>query len=115
MVLPLDFRPEEEGRRIAREYLSGLGWARQWRDTISREYFPAYDREKREERVRQADQRVEDAEDKFSSEVDKYLQSRDTDSKIVLETVHNALCRRNDLGFFGKRIMGHIKNRLGLV
>ena len=103
---------QKEGMRIAREYLSKLGWVRAARQTTERQIIPAWTREEREQAFREDDQKIEDAEERFGQEVDRYRKEGSQFAKEVLETVYNMLKNRRDLGFFGKRIVARIKDEL---
>jgi len=102
----------KEGKRIAHDYLSGLGWARSARQTTVRHVMPAWTREDREEAFRRDDQRIEDAEECFGKEVDRWRKERTKFAKKVLETIVEEVKGRGDLGFFGKRIIARIKDEL---
>ena len=103
---------QKEGKRIAREYLSKLGWVRAARRTAERHILPAWTREDREEIFREDDQKIEDAEELFGQEVDRYRKEGSQFAKEVLRTIVKQLGRRTDLGFFGKRIVARIKGEL---
>lgn len=103
----------EEGKRIVREYLSGMGWNRAHRDGIYREVHPAVAREDEEERFRNLTQNEEDIEWKFGQDVDRWRKSEDKNRRIVLETILKGMGQRNDLGFFGKRIIDRLKREMG--
>ncbi|MBI5699632.1 hypothetical protein HZC35_04890 [Candidatus Saganbacteria bacterium] len=108
----VDIDPINEGQKIARGYLSKLGWAREWRRTVEQEIRPAWTREEEEEKFRKADQMEEDAEANLSTEFDKWRKSNMPEAKAVLRTILNELGNRTDLGFFGKRIIDRIKEIL---
>jgi hypothetical protein len=114
MALPADFKPEQEARRIVADYLSGLGWIRQWQGTIAREGRTVFKADEIEERFQRATKMMEDTEDRFSQNVEKYLHDNSPEAKQVLEWILKLLGGRKDLGFFCQRILGHIRNRLGL-
>lgn len=101
--------PIHEGQKIARDYLSKLGWAREWRRTVQREIRPAWTREEEEEKFRKADQMEEEAEANLSTEFDRWRKSDLPEAKAVLKTILNELGQRTDLGFFGKRIINRIR------
>ena len=100
--------PVHEGQKIARDYLSKVGWAREWRRAVQREIRPAWTREE-EEKFRKADQMEEEAEANLSTEFDKWRKSNLPEAKEVLKTILNELGHRTDLGFFGKRIINRIR------
>ncbi len=83
-----DFDPVEEGKRIAREYLSKRGWAREWR-------------------------RSEEAEETFSAKVERWRKDPSPQAKEVLRVIAQILGSRKDLGFFGKRIVDRLTRELG--
>jgi len=100
--------PVHEGQKIARDYLSKVGWAREWRRTVQREIRPAWTREE-EEKFHKADQMEEDAEANLSTEFDRWRKSNLPEAKEVLKTILSELRDRTDLGFFGKRIINRIR------
>jgi len=102
----------ETAKRIVREYLSGLGWIRTHRDNVYREIVPAMDREKEEEKFREFSRQEEDIEWKFSQAVEFWRKSNDPKRRIILEYIVKALVHRNDLGYFGKRIINRLKKEL---
>ncbi len=107
---PID--PIAEGRRIAGNYLSKLGWAREWRRTVTREIRPAWNREEMEEKFRRADEMDEEAEAFFSAEYDRLRKDPNPINKEILTVIYKQLAERNDLGFIGKRIVARIKESL---
>ena len=107
-----EFNPIEAGRRLAREYLSKRGWAREWRRTLSRQLYPAVNREEFEAKERQCDQMEEEAEESFSREIERWRREPSPQAKEVLRTVYEMLGRRTDLGFFAKRIIEYLKRQL---
>ncbi|MCX5750550.1 MAG: hypothetical protein NT099_02580 [Candidatus Saganbacteria bacterium] len=113
MALPADSNPEKEAQRIVAEYLSGLGWARQWQQVIEREPR-SFGRDEREDKLRKAEKMMEETEDRFSQHVEKYLHDSSPEAKQVLENILKKLSPRRDLGFFCQRILSHIKNKLGI-
>jgi hypothetical protein len=100
--------PVHEGQKIARDYLSKVGWTREWRRTVQREIRPAWTREE-EEKFRKADQMEEEAEANLSTEFDRWRKSNLPEAKEVLKTILSELGNRTDLGFFGKRIINRIR------
>lgn len=108
-----DFNPVEEGRRIARAYLSKRGWAREWRGSLNRQINPGFQREDFEAKERQCDQQEDEAEALFSSEVERWRHDTMPYAKVVLETIVGMMGRRTDLGFFAKRIVDRLKRELG--
>ena len=101
-----------EGKRIVREYLSGMGWVRSHRSMIYREVRPAVQREEAEEKFRQLSEKEEGVEWKFGQEVDRWRKSEDKNRRIVLEEIVKALGNRRDLGFFGRRIVDRVKREI---
>ena len=101
--------PVHEGQKIARDYLSRLGWAREWKRTVQQEIRPASTREEEEEKFRKVDRMEEEAEANLSAEFDKWRKSNLPEAKEVLRTILNELGNRTNLGFFGKRIINRIK------
>ena len=106
--------PEEEGKRIAADYLSKLGWVRQWRMTLTREARPAWTREEYEQKMRNADLMEEEAEAFFSSEYDRLRKDGSPEARETLRAVYKVLGHRNDLGFIGARIIQRIKQQFML-
>jgi len=102
----------KEGKRIVREYLSQLGWARTSTQTAVRHIIPEWTREEREEIFRKSDKRLEDAEEKFGKEVDAYRKENTEFARKVLETVYGQLKNRRDLGFFAKKMISRLKEEL---
>jgi len=107
------FNPTEEGRRIANEYLSKRGWAREWRRSMDRQVYPGFQREDLEAKERQCDQMEEEAEEVFSAKVEEYRRDFTPQSKEVLWAIVDLLGNRTDLGFFAKRIVDRLKRELG--
>ena len=101
-----------EGKRIVREYLSGMGWVRSHRSLIYKEVRPAVQREEAEVRFRQLREKEENVEGKFGQEVDRWRKSEDKNRRIVLEEIVKALGNRRDLGFFGSRIVDRVKREI---
>ncbi|MBU0687009.1 MAG: hypothetical protein KKB81_04090 [Candidatus Margulisbacteria bacterium] len=106
------FDAKKEGNRIVAAYLSAVGWAKEWQRTIVREIHRPQEREVIEEKIRKVDHQIEDAEGKFSDEVDHWLKSKDPMRFEVLETIYNKLKVRNDLGYFAKAALERIKRSL---
>jgi len=103
-----------EAKRIIREYLSQMGWVRSHKDSIYRELMPTMPRDEVEEKLRDITQREEDVEWKFGQDVDKWRKSTDPNRKIVLEEIVKAMWHRNDLGFFGRRIVDRVKREISI-
>jgi len=104
-----EFDPIREGRRIASEYLSKRGWAREWRRTMNRQLYPAVQREEFEEKERRCDGLEEEAEDVFSSEYERLRKDDAPQAKEVRRVIYEILGRRTDLGFIAKRIVDRLK------
>ena len=107
-----ELSPAQEGRRIAREYLSKRGWVKQWRETMSRQIYPGFQREEFETKERICDQREEDAEEVFSREVEHWRRDNSPQAKEVLWAVLDTLGKRTDLGFFAKMIVDRLRQEL---
>lgn len=107
------FNPKEEGHRIANEYLSKRGWAREWRRSLDRQVNPGFQREEFEEKEQQCDRTEEDAEAIFSAKVEQYRRDGSPQAKAVLWSIVDIMERRTDLGFFAKRIIDRLKRELG--
>jgi hypothetical protein len=113
MAWPEDFNPEKEARRIVADYLSGLGWIKQWQGTVAREGRAVFKPEEIEERFRRTGRMMDDTEDRFSQNVEKYLHDNSPQAKEVLTWILKLLSGRRDLGFFCQNVLGHIRRRLG--
>jgi hypothetical protein len=104
-----EFNYLEEGRRIARTYLSKRGWAREWRRTLSRQLYPEVNREEFEAKERRCDQMEEEAEEIFSREFERWRHESSPQAREVLRGIYELMGRRTDLGFIAKRIVDRIK------
>ena len=104
-----------EAKRIVREYLSGLSGLRANRRMTVTEVRPAVDNADLEEKFRRFNLQEEDIEWKFGQEVDRWKNDPGRGSKLVIGEIIKALGSRNDLGFFGKRIVERLKRNQGLV
>lgn len=104
-----EFDPKQEGQRIAREYLSKRGWAREARSTTFRQTYPAFQREEFEAKERQIDQKEEEAEEVFSREVERWRHDPSLQAREVLQAIVAMMGSRSDLGFFAKRIVARLK------
>lgn len=104
--------PIQEGRRIALNYLSKLGWTKEWRRTVFMEIRPAWRREEEEEKFRTADRMLENAEADFSAEFEKLRKDPSPQAKEMLKGIYAVLKNRTDLGFFAKRIVERIRRML---
>ena len=104
-----EFNYLEEGRRIARTYLSKHGWAREWRRTLNRQLYPEVNREEFEAKERQCDQMEEEAEEIFSAAYEKWRKEDNPAGREVRRGMYEILGKRSDLGFFAKRIVDRLK------
>ncbi|OGB89857.1 hypothetical protein A2625_05350 [candidate division WOR-1 bacterium RIFCSPHIGHO2_01_FULL_53_15] len=104
-----EFNPTEEGKRIAREYLSQRGWAREWRRSLDRQLYPAVQREELEEKERRVDRMQEEAEEVFSREYEKWRKDDSPAGQEVRRGMFELLGKRRDLGFIGQRIVERLK------
>ena len=104
-----EFNPIEEGRRIAREYLSKHGWAREWRQTLNREIYPQVKREELEAKERRCDQMEEEAEEFISQQYEQWRHDSSPQAKQILFAIYEMLGSRTDLGFFAKRIVDRLR------
>jgi hypothetical protein len=107
-----EFNPKEIGRRIANEYLSKRGWAREWRRSLDRQIYPGFQREDFEAKEKQCDQAEEEAEEIFSAKIEEYRRDLTPQSKEVLWAIVDIMGNRTDLGFFAKRIVDRLKREL---
>ena len=108
-----EFNPREAGRRIAGEYLSKHGWAREWRQVLSRQIYPGSQREEFEAKEREVDQIEQDAEDAFSRSVERWRQSVLPQKNEVLRAIVELMGKRTDLGYFAQKIVERLKRELG--
>jgi hypothetical protein len=99
---------KEAGRKIAREYLSKRGWARERRRGLERQLNPAFTREAFEEKQRECDRMEEEAEAFISSQYEELRHSSDPAAPDVTAGIYELMGKRNDLGFFAKRIVDRI-------
>jgi hypothetical protein len=106
--------PKAEGMRIAHNYLSQLGWAREWRRTVTSEIRPAWNREEIEAKFRRADEMDEAAETNISREFDRLRKNNTPETKETLAVILKQLGSRTDLGFIGKRIVSRIRDMLNM-
>lgn len=104
-----EFNPTEEGRRIAREYLSKRGWAKEWRRALNTQLYPAVQREEFEEKERRIDRMEEEAEAGFSNAYDRWRKDESPPAREVLRAIYDLLGKRTDLGFIGTRIVDRLK------
>ncbi len=108
-----ELNPLEEGRRIARGYLSKRGWTREWRRTLNRQLYPGFQREEFETKQRQCDQMEEEAEELFSRNVERWRRDPSPQAKELLRAIVDVMGKRLDLGFFAKRIVDRLKKEAG--
>jgi Arc/MetJ-type ribon-helix-helix transcriptional regulator len=104
-----NFNPSEAGRRIAREYLSKRGWAREWRRALNTQLYPAVQREEFEAKERRVDGMEESAEEFLSREYDRWRKETAPEAREVLRGIYELLGKRSDLGFIAKRIVDRIR------
>lgn len=104
-----EFDPIKEGRRIANQYLSKRGWAREWRRAMNTQLYPAVQREEFEEKQRRCDRMEDEAEGIFSREYDRWRKDPSPQAKEVLRAIYEIMGKRTDLGFFAKRIIERLK------
>ncbi len=104
-----NFNPLEEGRRIAREYLSKRGWAGEWRRSLNSQLYPAVEREELEAKERQVDNMEENAEAYLSSQYDKWRKGPAPASTEVLRGIFELLGQRRNLGFIAQRIVDRLR------
>jgi hypothetical protein len=109
-----DFEPLAEGLRIARTYLSKLGWAKERRRALNTQLYPGVLREELEEKERQCDQMEEEAEAYFSSEFEKWRKEASLAGQEVRRGLFQLLGPRRDLGFFGQRIVDRLRREFSL-
>ncbi len=106
-----NFDPLEQGRRIAREYLSKKGWAGEWRRALNSQLYPAVEREEFEAKERQVDGMEESAEDYLSRQFDRWRKDPSAEAREVLRGIYELLGKRHDLGFIAKRIVDRLRNQ----
>ena len=107
-----EINPAEEGRRIASQYLSKRGWTKERRRTLNRQLYAAVGREQLETKERQCDQMESEAEEIFSSEIERWRHDPSPQAKEVLRAILGIIGQRTDLGFFAKRIADRLKREL---
>jgi hypothetical protein len=105
--------PFEAGRRIAREYLSKRGWARERRRALNTQLYPAFDRETLEEKERECDQMEQLAEEYLSSEYERLRHDASPEARETIRGIYQSMGVRNDLGFFAKKIIEHARREFG--
>lgn len=110
-----EFNPREVGRRIAAEYLSKRGWAREWRQVLNRQLYPGFEREEFEAKQKEVDQIENEAEDVFSRSVERWRQSVLPQKDEVLRVIVEMMGKRTDLGYFAKKIVDRLKRDVGLI
>ena len=101
--------PKAEGRKIARDYLSKLGWAREWKRVIWTEVNMAWQKHEVEEKRRKADELETEAEAGLSSAFERLRKSGEPQARETLKEIFNELKNRLDLGFIGARIVARLK------
>ena len=101
--------PKAEGIRIVKKYLSELGWAREFKRSVTRQLIPAIEKEPK---LVEGDRMEETADENFGREVDVWRKSDAKEAKDVLRIILKELGHRADLGFFGKRMVNRLKDEL---
>ncbi len=104
-----EFDALKEGQRIAREYLSKRGWAREWRRALNTQLYPAVQREEFEEKERHCDRMEDEAEEFFSAAYEKWRKEDNPAGRDARRGMYEVLGKRTDLGFFAKRIAHRLK------
>ncbi|MFH1347373.1 MAG: hypothetical protein ABIH22_01655 [Candidatus Margulisiibacteriota bacterium] len=110
-----EFNPREVGRRIAAEYLSKRGWAREWRQALNRQLYPGFQRDEFEAKEKECDRIESEAEDVFSRSVERWRQSILPQKNEVLAVMVEMMGGRTDLGYFAKKIVERLKRELGPI
>ena len=100
---------QKESARIVNRYLSELGWAKEFKRSVTRQLIPAIEKDPK---FRQGDQMEESADEKFCGEVDTLRKENTKGSKEILRNILKQLGKRRDLGFFGMRMMHRLKEEL---
>lgn len=101
--------PISEGRRIARDYLSKLGWAREWKRVIWTEVPMAWQKNEMEDKRRRADEMEIEAEAGFSSAFERLRKETSESARQTLRAIYDVLKERKDLGFIGTRILARLR------
>ncbi len=101
--------PGKEAQRIVNKYLSELGWAKEFKNTVLRQLIPAIERD---EKLKNADEMELAADEHFGEDVDRWRAERSAISKSVLRGIADRLGKRADLSFFGQRIIRRLKDEL---
>ncbi|MFC1496077.1 hypothetical protein ACFL52_01535 [Candidatus Margulisiibacteriota bacterium] len=98
-----NFNPQKEGERIAKSYLSSLGWVKAAQRNVWSKLSPT------EDDFKAADTGLDNAEAILSSGFDKWHNDPNPQAKAVLFGMYKVLKNRNDLGFIGKRIVDRLR------
>ena len=101
--------PVKEAQKIVNRYLSELGWAREFRNTVLRQLIPAIEKDVK---LKNAEEMELAADEHFGADVDIWRAERSDISKSVLKAIVDRLGKRMDLTFFGQRIMKRLKEEL---
>ncbi len=104
--------PQAEGLRIARNYLSRIGWTREWKRYFTTQISGNWSREDIEEKNLKADAMEEEAEAELSTAFEELRKRNDTDAKLTMEAILKMLGNRRDLGVIGKSIVERIRKML---
>jgi hypothetical protein len=101
--------PIEEARRIVGAYMIDLGWARRNINRVVNKFVPIHDKEAE---LRFAESIELDADEHFGQAVDIWRHDNSKTAKAVLSEILRLLGNRNDISFFGKRIMTRLRGEL---
>jgi hypothetical protein len=101
--------PEKEGIRIARAYLSRIGWTKEWRRYFTTQVSERFSRDELEDKNLKADAMEEEAEAELSTAFEELRKRDDSGSKTTLAAILKILGPRNDLGIVGKSIVNRIR------
>jgi hypothetical protein len=101
--------PVVEAKKIVNRYLSELGWAREFRNTVLRQLIPAIEKDVK---LKNAEEMELVADEHFGADVDIWRAERSAVSKAVLKEIVEKLGKRTDLTYFGQRIMRRLKEEL---
>jgi hypothetical protein len=101
--------PVKEAQKIVNRYLSELGWAREFRNTVIRQLIPAIEKDVK---LKNAEEMELVADEHFGADVDRLRAESSMISKAALKGIVDKLGKRSDLTYFGQRIMRRIKEEL---
>jgi hypothetical protein len=105
----LEIDPIKEARRIVGAYMMDLGWARRNINRVVNKFVPAHDKDAE---LRFAESIELDADERFGQAVDIWRHDNSKTAKAVLSEILRLLGNRNDISFFGKRMMIRLKEEL---